>query len=51
MSGVPILFLEYINDLEEGVICNIFKFAETLNCSEKLRKLETNTNYKMILIN
>ena len=47
----PILFLIYINDLEEGVTGNILKFADELNCLEKLRKLEINKNYKMTLIN
>ena len=59
LSGVPqgsvlgpILSLVYIYYLEEGVTGNILKFADdTLNCSEKLRKLEINKNYKMTLIN
>ena len=44
----PILFLVYINDLEEGVTRNL---QMTLNCLEKLRKLEINFFYKMTLIN
>ena len=40
-----ILFLVYINDLAEGVTGKLLKFAMTLNCLEKLRKLEINKNY------
>ena len=47
----PILFLVYINDLEEGVTGRILKFAMTLNCLEILSKLEINANYRMTLIN
>ena len=46
----PILFLVYIDDLEEGVTVSILKCQMTLSCSEKLRKLEINNNYKMTLI-
>ena len=46
----PILFLVYINDLEEGVIGSILKFADDTKLFEKLRELEIK-NYKMTLIN
>ena len=58
MSGVPqgsvlghILFLVYINDLEEAVTCNILKFADDTKLFTKTRKLEINKIYKMTLIN
>ena len=46
-----ILFLVYMDDLEEGVTGNILNLQMTLNCSEKLRKLEIKKNYNMTLIN
>ena len=44
----PILFLVY---LEDGVTGNIIEICRLhfRNCSEKLRKLEINKNYKMTL--
>ena len=58
LSGVPqgsvlgpILFLVYINDLEEGVTGKILKFADDSNYLEKLWKLEINKIYNMTLIN
>ena len=47
----PILFLVYMNDLEEGVTGKILKFADDTNFLEKPRKLEIIFFYKMILIN
>ncbi len=49
---VPISFLVYINDLEEGVTGKILIFAGITKLLEKrLRKLEIKKNYKMTLIN
>ena len=44
----PILFLVYINDLEEGITGKILKFADDIKLFT--RKLEVNKMYKMILI-
>ena len=46
-----LVFLVYINDLEEGVTGNILKFADDTKLFTKTRKLETNKIYKMTLIN
>ena len=47
----PILFLVYINDLEEGITGSILKFADDTKLFRKTNKLEINKNYKMTLIN
>ena len=47
----PILFLVYINDLQEGVTGEILKFADDTKLLKKLRKFEINKNHKMKLIN
>ena len=35
----PILFFIYINDLEEGVTCNILKFADDNNLFRKVKEI------------
>ena len=35
----PILFLIYINDLEEGVTCNILKFADDNNLFRTVKEI------------
>ena len=49
-----ILFLVYINDLEEGVTGKILKFADDTKLFTKTKEIgdtPVNKNYKMTLIN
>ena len=46
----PVLFLIYINGLEEGVTSKILKFVDD-NFLEKLREIGINNNCRMIFIN
>ena len=46
-----ILFLIYINDLEEGVTGNILKFADDTKRFRKVKEIGEKQNYKMTLIN
>ena len=47
----PILFLVYIDDLEEGVTGNILKFADDTKLLRKTKEIGDKKNYKMTLIN
>ena len=45
------IFLVYINDLEEGVTCNILKFADDTKLFRKTKDIGDKKNYKITLIN
>ena len=47
----PILFLVYINDLEEGATGKIWKFADGTKLFRKVKEIGDKQNYKMTLLN
>ena len=47
----PILFLVYINDLEEGVTGKILTFADDTKLFTKTKEIGDKKIYKMTLIN
>ena len=47
----PILFLVYINDLEQGVTGKILEFADDTKLFRKTKEIGDKKNYKVTLIN
>ena len=47
----PILLLVYIDDLEEGVTCNMLTFTDDTKQFRKTKEIGDKKNYKITLIN
>ena len=45
----PILFLIYINDLDDDITSKVLKFADDTKCLGKLKVMQIDSIYKMIL--
>ena len=46
----PILFLIYINDLDDDITSKVLKFADDTKVVRKIKLMQIDSNYKMIQI-
>ena len=44
----PILFVIYINDLDDDITSKVLKFADDTKVFRKLKVMQIDSNYKMI---